>query len=88
MFMQLLTSCGRLGVTTASSSQRKCTGFLNENFLPCYDYFTRCSKCLTKSWCSRECQQKDREEKHKEFCIKGAEQRKVKGALRSGGKRR
>ena len=46
------------------------------------------SECLIQSWCSRECQQKDREEKHKEFCIKGAEQRKVKGALRSGGKRR
>jgi len=43
----------------------------------------RCSKCLTKSWCSRSCQEKDWEEKHKEFCIKGgrgaADQRKVKG---------
>jgi len=39
----------------------------------------RCSKCLTKSWCSRECQQKDWKEKHSEFCIKDADQRKVKG---------
>jgi len=39
----------------------------------------RCSKCLTKSWCSRECQQKDWDEKHKEFCIKDADPRKAKG---------
>ena len=39
----------------------------------------RCSKCLTKSWCSRECQQKDWNEKHKEFCIKDADPRKVNG---------
>jgi len=39
----------------------------------------RCSKCLTKSWCSRECQQKDWNEKHKEFCIKDADPRKAKG---------
>jgi len=39
----------------------------------------RCSKCLTKSWCSRECQQKDWYEKHNEFCNKDADQRKVRG---------
>ena len=43
------------------------------------NFLIRCSKCLTKSWCSRECQQKDWKEKHNEFCIKDADQRKVKG---------
>jgi len=43
----------------------------------------RCSKCLTKHWCSRECQEKDWEEKHKEFCIEGADERKVRGGSRS-----
>ena len=39
----------------------------------------RCGKCLTKKWCSRDCQEKDWEEKHQEFCIKDADQRKVRG---------
>ena len=39
----------------------------------------RCGKCLTKNWCSRDCQEKDWEEKHQEFCIKDADQRKVRG---------
>ena len=34
--------------------------------------------CLTKTYCSRECLLKDSEEKHRKFCHKGAEERKVK----------
>ena len=43
------------------------------------NFLIRCSKCLTKSWCSQECKSKDWDEKHKEFCIKDVDQRKVKG---------
>ena len=39
----------------------------------------RCSKCLTKNYCSRDCQLKDWEEKHQELCNNAAEKRKVKG---------
>merc|ERR550519_2308807 len=39
----------------------------------------RCSNCLTKNYCSRECLLKDSEEKHSKFCHKGEEERKVKG---------
>ena len=42
-------------------------------------YFLRCSECLTKNYCSRECLLKDSEEKHSKFCHKGEEERKVKG---------
>merc|ERR1711990_1379081 len=38
----------------------------------------RCSECLTKIYCSRECLLKDSEEKHSKFCVKGEEERKVK----------
>ena len=41
--------------------------------------FPRCSECLTKNYCSRECLLKDSEEKHSKFCHKGEEDRKVKG---------
>jgi len=39
----------------------------------------RCSKCLTKNYCSRDCQQKDWEEKHQELCNSAADKRKMKG---------
>merc|ERR1719341_1892170 len=39
----------------------------------------RCSKCLTKNYCSRACLLKDSDEKHSKFCHKGEEKRKVKG---------
>ena len=40
--------------------------------------FLRCSECLTKHYCSRDCLLKDSDEKHSKFCSKGAEARKVK----------
>jgi len=43
------------------------------------DEVHRCGKCLTKHWCSRDCQLKDWEEKHREFCNRAADERKVKG---------
>ena len=43
----------------------------------------RCSKCLTKSYCSRECLLKDWEEKHEEFCEEDADERKVKGGSKA-----
>ena len=45
---------------------------------PTYMCFLRCSKCLTKNYCSRECLLKDSEENHSKFCHKGEEERKVK----------
>ena len=45
--------------------------------------FLRCSECLTKVYCSRECLKKDNEEKHGKFCHKGAEERKVKGGAKA-----
>ena len=44
--------------------------------------FFRCGKCLTKNWCSRDCQLKDWEEKHQEFCNSAADERKVKGGAK------
>ena len=38
----------------------------------------RCGKCLTKMWCSKECQLKDWELVHKRVCTVEADQRKVK----------
>ena len=38
----------------------------------------RCGKCLTKTYCSRECQRNDWEVKHQEFCKETPEERKVK----------
>ena len=48
------------------------------NGLPAHMCFLRCSKCLTKTYCSRECLFKDSEENHSKFCHKGEEERKVK----------
>jgi len=42
------------------------------------DTVHRCSKCLTKMWCSKECQLKDWELVHKRVCTVEADQRKVK----------
>ena len=44
--------------------------------------FIRCGKCLTKHYCSKECQAKDWEEKHRKLCQVGADERKVKGGLK------
>ena len=41
--------------------------------------FPRCSKCLTKNWCSKECPLKELQKSHEKFCQKDAEGRKVKG---------
>ena len=38
---------------------------------------------MTKTYCSRECLLKDNEEKHRKFCHKGAEERKVKGGAKA-----
>ena len=70
-------------MTTVSSLQRKCTGILIDwfNLFNLFDKhvcFLRCSECLTKHYCSRNCLLKDSEEKHSKFCKKGAEERKVK----------
>jgi len=46
------------------------------------DEVHRCGKCLTKNWCSRDCQLKDWEEKHQEFCNNAADERKVKGGAK------
>ena len=43
---------------------------------------SRCSKCLTKNWCSKDCQRKDWEEKHQEFCKSSEDGRKVKGGAK------
>ena len=45
-------------------------------------FYIRCGKCLTKHWCSQDCQLKDWEEKHQEFCNKSADERKVKGGAK------
>ena len=37
---------------------------------------------MTKNWCSRDCQLKDWEEKHQEFCNNAADERKVKGGAK------
>jgi len=42
----------------------------------------RCGKCLTKHYCSKECQAKDWEEKHRKLCRVGADENKVKGGLK------
>ena len=39
---------------------------------------SRCSKCLTKLWCSRECLSKDWEMAHKVTCNEQPDKRKVK----------
>ena len=39
---------------------------------------TRCNRCYTKNWCSKECLAQDWEEKHKKFCHQKADKRKVK----------
>jgi len=39
----------------------------------------RCSKCLTKNWCSKECPRNDLQKSHEEFCQGGADRRKIKG---------
>ena len=40
---------------------------------------SRCGKCLTKHYCSKECLSKDWEEKHRKLCSVEADERKVKG---------
>merc|ERR1719234_403161 len=47
--------------------------FARNLFYPC-----RCGKCLTKMWCSKECQLEDWELVHKQICTVEADQRKVK----------
>ena len=37
---------------------------------------------MTKHYCSKECQAKDWEEKHRKLCQVGADERKVKGGLK------
>ena len=44
-----------------------------------YFFLSRCKKCLTKTYCSKDCQAKDWEEKHQGLCQSGGEERKVKG---------
>jgi len=39
----------------------------------------RCSGCLTKNWCSKECPFKDLQKRHEEFCQKDSDGRKIKG---------
>ena len=39
----------------------------------------RCSRCLTKNWCSKECPFKDWQKRHEEFCQKDSDARKIKG---------
>jgi len=39
----------------------------------------RCSQCLTKNWCSKECPLKELQKSHEKFCQKDAEGRKIKG---------
>ena len=41
----------------------------------------RCSRCLTKAWCSKECQKLGWEAGHKKFCSKEVEERKKKGNI-------
>ena len=41
--------------------------------------FSRCTKCLTKNYCSKHCQQKDWKKNHMGLCKKNAEKRKMMG---------
>jgi len=66
LMQSILATYGRLG------SSRCDFCFLHE------EKVHRCSKCLTKTYCSRECLLRDSKEKHEEFCEKDAEERKVK----------
>ena len=43
----------------------------------------RCNKCLTKTYCSRQCLSKDWEEKHSDLCQEESEERKVKGDFKA-----
>ena len=44
--------------------------------------FLRCRECLTKTYCSEGCGVKDKK-KHREFCKKDVEERKVKGGAKA-----
>ena len=70
-------------MTTVSCSQRKCTGLMIVGLFDIHVCFLRCCNCLTKIYCSRECLEKDNEEKHGKFCHKDAEERKVKGGAKA-----
>jgi len=43
----------------------------------------RCSRCLTKNWCGKECQLEDWKTSHKEFCREGYEKRKIKEKVKN-----
>ena len=45
----------------------------------CKSHFSRCGRCLRKTWCSQECNELGWEASHKEFCSQEVEERKVKG---------
>ena len=40
-------------------------------------HFSRCGRCLRKTWCSQECNELGWEASHKEFCSQEVEERKV-----------
>jgi len=50
-----------------------------DNCFKMTDEVHRCSICLTKNYCSKDCQAKDWSKKHQKLCQKGAEEWKVKG---------
>ena len=62
--------------------QIMCTGdqFNYQLFISrCKSHFSRCGRCLRKTWCSQECNELGWEASHKEFCSQEVEERKVKG---------
>merc|ERR1719239_1321287 len=73
--------CNGLGATYVKLSSNK-----RDNCFKLTEEVHRCSRCLTKIYCSKDCQQKDREEKHSKLCKEGAEEWKVKGGLEAGEK--
>ena len=60
-----------------------CTGdqFNYQLFISrCKSHFSRCGRCLRKTWCSQECNELGWKASHKEFCSQEVEERKVKGS--------